>query len=134
MCLSSNQEAIRRVQQTGLTESHISLCIHLDKEKLVIHEKMKTAYMFLARVLFIENDPISSSIVHKNRVYVWDRLHSGEDQPLQEEERENEDFEDLIENDEYAGKTQKKKEADDDKKQAMIVLTSEQESQNMMVI
>jgi hypothetical protein len=106
----------------------------LDKEKLVIHEKMKTAYMFLARVLFIENDPISSSIVHKNRVYVWDRLHSGEDQPLQEEERENEDFEDLIENDEYAGKTQKKKEADDDKKQAMIVLTSEQESQNMMVI
>ena len=37
-------------------------------------------------------------------------------------------FEDLIENDEYAGKTQKKKEADDDKKQCMIVLSSEQES------
>jgi len=77
LCLSSNQEAINLVGKTGLTDSHISLCIHKDKETLIIHEKLKTAYMFLARCMFIESDPIYSSIQNKNRCYVWDRIKVG---------------------------------------------------------
>lgn len=122
MCQSANKEAIRLVQKTGLTESHISLVIHPDTEKLVISEKFKEAYLFLATCMYIENDNISSTISNKNRCYVWDRIKKGNDYEVNEDDN---NFDDLIVNDEYAGKTKKKIRQQDDPGNAMIVLTAE---------
>jgi hypothetical protein len=74
MCLSGNKRAIKCIQETGIDESHILCCISQDNERLVIHEKLKQMYMFLTRVMHIQNDPISPGISNKNRCYVWDRL------------------------------------------------------------
>ena len=136
LCLSSNQEAINLVGKTGLTDSHISLCIHKDKETLIIHEKLKTAYMFLARCMFIESDPIYSSIQNKNRCYVWDRIDIkvGGQKQLPEVVDDEKKYADLIQDDQYAGKTRKKFTALDDVANPMIMLTAEQDSMNTTVI
>jgi hypothetical protein len=62
------------LSDVGLSESHISLILHQDTKKLVVHEKLKSAYCFLARVMYIENDSIVNNIDNKNRCYVWDRI------------------------------------------------------------
>lgn len=74
MCLSANTQAIKHMAEIGLTEAHILQCIHKDTEKLLIHEKLKQSYMFLTRVMYIENDPVSPGIMHKNRCYIWEKL------------------------------------------------------------
>ena len=97
MCLSANQKAIKLVQETGLDESHILCCISSDRERLIIHEKLKQQYMFLTRVMYIQNDPISPGVQLKNRCYVWDRLKKPSDKDyIQDEELYHEDSQDDI--------------------------------------
>lgn len=49
-----------------------------DKKELKIHEKLKQMYTYLARVLYVENDPISIGIDNKKRCYVWQKLKKEE--------------------------------------------------------
>jgi hypothetical protein len=61
-------------------------------------------YMFLTRVMHIQNDPISPGISNKNRCYVWDRLKEVTETEFEEEEVFNENSEDdinYVENDFY---------------------------------
>jgi hypothetical protein len=74
MCTGGNNDVIERLANVGLSESHVSLILHKDTKKLVVHEKFKAAYCYLARAIYIENDSIVSSIEKKNRCYVWDRI------------------------------------------------------------
>lgn len=74
MCLGSNSHTIDLLNEVGLSESHISLILHKDTKELIVHEKFKTSYCYLARVMFIENDYIVNCIENKNRCYVWDRV------------------------------------------------------------
>ena len=53
MCLSANQKAIKLVTETGLDEAHILCCISSDRERLIIHEKLKQMYMLCTRVMYI---------------------------------------------------------------------------------
>lgn len=71
LCLSSNQKSIKAIQETGLNETHLILCMAQDKRELKIHERLKQMYTYLARVLYVENDPISIGIDNKKRCYVW---------------------------------------------------------------
>ena len=41
LCLSSNQKSIKAIQETGLNETHLILCLDRDKKGLKIHEKLK---------------------------------------------------------------------------------------------
>jgi hypothetical protein len=82
--------------------------------------------------MFIENDPIYSSIQNKNRCYVWDRIRVGGQRSNQQVGDDY--FVDLIEDDQYAGKTRKKFTTLDDLTNPMIMLTAEQDSLNMQVI
>lgn len=69
-------------------------------------------YMFLTRVMHIQNDPIAPGISNKNRCYVWERLKEPSDEGFKEEEVFNENSEDdmnLIENDFYFGLRKKRK-------------------------
>ena len=81
--------------------------------------------------MYIENDLLSSTIQNKNRCYVWDRIKRGNEIEINEDDN---NFDDLVVNDEYAGKTKKKIRQQDDPANAMIVLTAEQELQNKTVI
>jgi hypothetical protein len=74
MSLGSHTKCIDLLENVGLSESHISLVLHKDTKKLIIHEKFKASYCFLARSMFIENDAIVNHINDKNRCYVWDRI------------------------------------------------------------
>lgn len=56
MSLGGNDVVIEKLSEVGLSESHISLMLNKDTDKLIVHEVMKTAYCFLARCMFIEND------------------------------------------------------------------------------
>ena len=56
--------------------------------------------------MFIENDSIMKGIMDKNRCYVWDRIKQDPDNKQQAEDNMN--FDDLVVNDEYAGKTKAK--------------------------
>ena len=80
--------------------------------------------------MFIENDPIYSSVENKNRCYVWDRVCK----ELQPKKVDESYFVDLVVDDQYAGKTKKKFTAKDDVNNSMIILTAEQDSLNMQVI
>ena len=93
MCLGGNTKAIRSIiQMTGIDETFIIQTISQDMESIKIHEKLKQAFMFLTRVLFIENDPISPGINRKNRCYVWDQLEGPAG--LNEHEKAEQYFED----------------------------------------
>ena len=66
LCLSRNHHAINKIKEIGLSYEHIISCIN-NKH---IHEKLKAAYIFAARVLFIDNDPFPTLIAYKNRCYL----------------------------------------------------------------
>lgn len=74
MCLGGNTQVIDQLGELGLSESHISLILHKDTEKLVVHEKFKAAYCILAKVMYVDNDSVLNCIETKNRCYVWDRI------------------------------------------------------------
>lgn len=97
---------IDMLSDVGLSESHISLILHKDTSNLTVHEKLKTSYCYLARVMFIENDSILNCIENKNRCYVWDRIKKSVQSKDNGFSQNN--FEDLVVNDEYAGKTKTK--------------------------
>ena len=99
-------QAIDLLGNVGLTESHISLVLHKDSKSLIVHEKFKAAYCFLARTMYIENDAINSCIDKKNRCYVWDRIKKKIE--IKDQGFSQKDFNDLVVNDEYAGKTKTK--------------------------
>lgn len=127
MCLSGNTRAIKEVQGVGLNESHILCCICQDNERLVIHEKIKQSYMFLTRVLFIQNDPLSPGIEFKNRCYVWDKLSMKDRDAIKEDSfyDENNERDRNVENDFYEGLARKKRTQMDDPNNSMIVLRYE---------
>ena len=78
VCLSGNVKGIKSLINLGIDENLILCCISSDQRRLVIHEKFKQAFMFLTRVMYIQNDSISPGISAQNRCYVWNRL--GENQ------------------------------------------------------
>ena len=63
MCLDANIQAIKLLQEIGLSEAHILLCIHSDTERLHIHEMIKQSYMQLTKAMYISNDPLSPGIL-----------------------------------------------------------------------
>jgi len=123
MCLNGNTHAIDLLGNVGLSESHISLILHRDTEKLIVHEKFKTAYIFLARTIYIENDKIVDCIETKNRCYVWDRIKKKVE--VKDQGFSQKDFNDLVINDEYAVKTKAKVTQLDDPRSSMIILTED---------
>jgi hypothetical protein len=133
MCLSANVEAIKHLQEIGLNEAHILLCIHSDSERLHIHEKIKQSYMFLTRTMFIQNDPVSPGIAQKNRCYIWEKLGKKNENFDEEYQLEDDDL-NFIENDFYVGKAKKKLTQMDDPNNSMIVLRYEQESKDLALI
>lgn len=82
--------------------------------------------------MFIENDAIVNCIEKKNRCYVWDRIKKTVDN--QDQGFNETDFNDLVVNDNYAGKTKTKVTQLDDPRSPMIVLTEDQKLQNKKVI
>ena len=138
MCLSANQKAIKKVQEIGLNESHILLCIHPDNDKLIIHEKFKQIYMFLTRCMYVNNDPISPGIGLKNRCYVWERLKPKSEEEyrrqIEQYDMDADDAVNCVENDFYAGAAQKRLYQMDDPNNSMIVLRHEQESKDLALI
>ena len=66
MCLSRNHIAIKRVKDTGINYDHI-ICSLTNRS---LHDKLKAAYLFLARVIFIDNDPFPTLQAYKNRCYL----------------------------------------------------------------
>jgi len=60
MCLSRNHEAIKMVKSVGLSHEHILCCLNTKH----LNDKLKAAYLFLARVIFIDNDPYPSLTVY----------------------------------------------------------------------
>ena len=71
MCLTRNTKAITKVKNIGLSYDHIITCIN-NKH---IHEKLKSSYIFAAKVLFVDNDPFPTVLVYKNRCYFWEALN-----------------------------------------------------------
>ena len=138
MCLSANVKAIRKMMDIGLNEPHILLCIHKDTERLTIHEQIKQMYMFLTRTMFIDNDPIAPGIVSKNRCYIWEKLSkSGKmDKDVFDivANDPDDDVQNALENDFYAGKAKEKITQMDDPNNSMIVLRYEQDSKDLALI
>lgn len=66
MCLTRNHLAITKVKDIGLSYDHIITCIN----NKYIHEKLKAAYIFAAKVIFIDNDPFPTLMTYKNRCYL----------------------------------------------------------------
>ena len=123
MSARGNTRTIDLLNSVGLSESHISLALHKDSPNLIIHEKFKTAYCYLAKHMYIDNDKMKDCIDNKNRCYVWDRIKKKSQ--LQDQGFNQKDFSDLVVNDEYAGKTKAKVTSLDDPKNSMIVLTED---------
>ena len=73
MCLSRNHVTIKKVKEAGLNYDHISTCI-ISKS---IHEKLRSAYVFAVKVLFIDNDPFPSLLHYHNRCYLWKAVERG---------------------------------------------------------
>ena len=91
--------------------------------------------MFLTRVLFIQNDPLSPGIQLKNRCYIWDKLSMKDREPLKEDSFYDEaNAEKNVENDFYEGLARKKRTQMDDPNNSMIVLRYEQESKDLALI
>lgn len=74
LCLSRNQLAIKKIKELGMNYEHIITCINNQN----IHEKLKAAYIFAAKVLFIDNDPFPTVLNNKNRCYFWNALSEAE--------------------------------------------------------
>jgi hypothetical protein len=83
--------------------------------------------MFLTRVLFIQNDPLSPGIEFKNRCYVWDKLSMKDRDAIKEDSfyDENNERDRNVENDFYEGLARKKRTQMDDPNNSMIVLRYE---------
>lgn len=86
MCMTGNSDAIRLIRELGLDNEHILLCIHEDKEKLIMHEKLKQIYMFLVKMLYISNDSLCTKIDFQNRCYIWEKLTSEAEDLAEEKE------------------------------------------------
>ena len=52
-CLSRNLSAMKEVKEKGLGHEHIEQCL-IEK---ALHERLRTAYIFLARCVYVDNDP-----------------------------------------------------------------------------
>jgi hypothetical protein len=94
---------------TGVDESLILCCISSDQKRLIIHEKLKQAFMFLTRVMYIQNEFIAPGIAEKNRCYVYSRLKDTSKDNNGKVVEESMDSEYFVENDFYAGLDRKKK-------------------------
>lgn len=135
VCLSANVKAIQKLKTpaVGLDESHILLCIHHDTDMLIIHEKFKAAYMFLARCMFIDNNPLAPGIVHRNMCFNWSTLIIANPNYDDGSKKTKDDLH-QIENDFYSGKAQLKEHQMDNPNNSMIVLHYDQETKDLELI
>ena len=63
----------RLLEDLGLDQEHLLLCISPDAERLVIHEQLKQTYMKVCNELYIDIELEKDRICRQNRCYIWER-------------------------------------------------------------
>ena len=95
MCLTRNINAVKRLKDLGLTFEHVIACIsHQMREKETagkrqqkkknekqiepLDKKLIAAYIFAARVMYIDTNLFPSLSTYKNRCYFWGTIHKSD--------------------------------------------------------